>query len=40
MEAQHIYVQYRNHFGGNWCRVTMGTLDEMQFFLKALKGMA
>ena len=39
MEAQHIYVQFRNHFGGNWCRVTMGTPDEMQLFCKALNGM-
>ena len=39
MEARSIYVQFRNHFGGNWCRVTMGTLDEMQLFCTVLKGM-
>ena len=40
MEAQNIYVQARNHFGGKWCRVTMGTLEEMQMFCNALKAMA
>jgi histidinol-phosphate aminotransferase len=39
MEARHIYVQFRNHFGGKWCRVSMGSLDEMQFFCTALKEM-
>ena len=39
MEAQNIYVQFRSHFGGKWCRVTMGTMDEMQLFCTALKAM-
>jgi histidinol-phosphate aminotransferase len=39
MEAQNIYVQYRSHFGGKWCRVTMGTMDEMQLFCKKLEAM-
>ncbi len=38
METQNIYVQFRSHFGGKWCRVTMGTMDEMQLFCTALKG--
>ena len=37
MEAQHIYVQFRPHFGGRWCRVSMGTVEEMQQFCTALK---
>lgn len=37
MEARNIYVQFRNHFGGNWCRVSMGTLEEMQLFCSRLK---
>jgi len=37
MQAKNIYVQYRDHFGGKWCRVSMGTIEEMQFFCSALK---
>jgi histidinol-phosphate aminotransferase len=40
MEAKKIFVQYRDHFGGKWCRVTMGTIDEMQTFCAALKSIA
>jgi histidinol-phosphate aminotransferase len=40
MEAKNIYVQYRNHFGGKWCRVTMGTQEEMRVFCTALKTIA
>jgi histidinol-phosphate aminotransferase len=40
MEEKNIFVQYRNHFGGKWCRVTMGTLDEMKTFCAALKEIA
>jgi len=39
MEAQNMYVQFRNHFGGKWCRVTMGTMDEMQLFCRKLEAM-
>jgi histidinol-phosphate aminotransferase len=37
MQAKNIYVQYREHFGGKWCRVSMGTIEEMQSFCSALK---
>ncbi len=37
MEANNIFVQNRNHFNGKWCRVTMGTIEEMQSFCKVLK---
>jgi histidinol-phosphate aminotransferase len=37
MQAQNIFVQYREHFGGKWCRVSMGTLEEMQAFCSALR---
>jgi histidinol-phosphate aminotransferase len=37
METKNIFVQHREHFGGKWCRVTMGTEEEMQQFVKALK---
>jgi histidinol-phosphate aminotransferase len=37
MQAQNIFVQYREHFGGKWCRLSMGTLEEMQTFSSALK---
>ncbi|HEU4573655.1 MAG TPA: histidinol-phosphate transaminase [Chitinophagaceae bacterium] len=32
-----IYVQQREHFGGKWCRVSMGTVDEMLQFNNALE---
>ena len=37
MHQKNIYVQFRNHFGGKWCRVTIGTIEEMQTFIKALE---
>ncbi len=40
MQAKNIFVQYRNHFGGKWCRVSMGTIEEMQQFCSALKSIA
>jgi histidinol-phosphate aminotransferase len=40
MKAKNIYVQYRDHFGGKWCRVSMGTIEEMQAFCSALKSIA
>ena len=38
MQAKNIYVQFREHFDGKWCRVSMGTIEEMQQFCNALKG--
>ena len=40
MQEKNIFVQYRNHFGGKWCRVSMGTIEEMQTFCSALKSIA
>jgi len=40
MQTRNIYVQYRDHFGGQWCRVSMGTLEEMKIFCTALKDIA
>ena len=40
MQAKNIYVQFREHFGGKWCRVSMGTTEEMQQFCSALKEIA
>ena len=40
MQAKNIYVQYQDHFGGKWCRVSMGTLQEMASFCAALKSIA
>ncbi|HKB45841.1 MAG TPA: aminotransferase class I/II-fold pyridoxal phosphate-dependent enzyme [Chitinophagaceae bacterium] len=40
MQAKNIYVQFREHFGGKWCRVSMGTIEEMQQFCNALKEIA
>jgi histidinol-phosphate aminotransferase len=37
MQKQNIMVQHRNHFGGKWCRVSMGTMEEMKLFAKALE---
>jgi histidinol-phosphate aminotransferase len=39
MEKENIMVQYRNHFGGKWCRVSMGTMEEMKAFGKVLETM-
>lgn len=36
MLAKDIHVQYREHFGGKWCRVSMGTMEEMERFCGAL----
>jgi histidinol-phosphate aminotransferase len=40
MQEKDIFVQYRDHFGGKWCRVSMGTLEEMKSFCTALKEIA
>ncbi len=40
MQAKNIYVQFREHFNGRWCRVSMGTIEEMQQFCNALKKIA
>ncbi len=40
MKEKNIYVQYREHFDGKWCRVSMGTVAEMQQFVAALKAIA
>jgi histidinol-phosphate aminotransferase len=40
MKQRNIEVQYREHYGGKWCRVSMGTIEEMQFFTKALQEIA
>jgi histidinol-phosphate aminotransferase len=40
MKQRNIEVQYREHYGGKWCRVSMGTIEEMQMFTKALQEIA
>jgi len=40
MQAKNIYVQFREHFNGRWCRVSMGTIEEMQQFCNSLKEIA
>jgi len=40
MAEKNIFVQFRNHFGGKWCRVSMGTNDEMKTFCAVLKEIA
>jgi histidinol-phosphate aminotransferase len=37
MKLRNIEVQYREHYGGKWCRVSIGTIEEMQMFTKALQ---
>lgn len=37
MKQRNIEVQFRQHYGGKWCRVSMGTIEEMQIFTKALQ---
>lgn len=37
MQKQNIMVQHREHFGGKWCRVSMGTMEEMKLFARALE---
>jgi len=40
MQQRNILVKYRDAYGATWCRVTMGTLKEMQQFAAALKSIA
>ena len=40
MQEKNIYIQFRNHFGGKWCRVSIGTIEEMRSFCSALKSIA
>jgi histidinol-phosphate aminotransferase len=40
MQSKNIYVQFREHFGGKWCRVSMGTIEEMKQFCSALEQIA
>lgn len=40
MKSRNIQVQFREHYNGKWCRVTMGTNEEMQVFSNALKEIA
>jgi histidinol-phosphate aminotransferase len=37
MRKRNIMVQHRNHFGEKWCRVSIGTLEEMDLFCKSLR---
>jgi histidinol-phosphate aminotransferase len=37
MKQRNIEVQFRQHYGGKWCRVSMGTIEEMQIFTNALR---
>ncbi len=37
MKLRNIEVQYREHYGEKWCRVSMGQIEEMQLFTKALQ---
>jgi histidinol-phosphate aminotransferase len=37
MKVKGLAVQYRDHFGGKWCRVSMGTEAEMKQFCDAMK---
>ena len=40
MQDKNIYVQFRPHFGGKWCRVSIGTTEEMEAFVSRLKEIA
>lgn len=40
MKQRNIEVQFREHYGGKWCRVSMGTIEEMEIFTKALREIA
>lgn len=40
LKTKNIFVQSRKHFNGKWCRVSMGTIEEMQQFCAALKEIA
>jgi len=37
MKQRNIEVQFRQHYGGKWCRVSMGTIEEMKMFTEALR---
>ena len=37
MQKKNIMVQYRDHFAGKWCRVSMGTTEEMKAFCANLR---
>jgi histidinol-phosphate aminotransferase len=37
MKQKNIQVKYRDAYGGKWCRVTMGTIEEMRAFTMACK---
>ena len=37
MAAQEVGVRAFNFMGKNWCRVSMGTMPEMQLFIDALQ---
>ncbi|HVZ56038.1 MAG TPA: histidinol-phosphate transaminase [Chitinophagaceae bacterium] len=37
LKQRNILVQRREHFGGVWCRVSMGTVDEMLQFTQAVE---
>ena len=37
MKNKNIQVQFRDHYDGKWCRVTMGTMEEMKTFTAALQ---
>ncbi len=40
MNSKNIQVQFREHYGGKWSGVTMGTIEEMQIFTNTLKQIA
>lgn len=40
LQDKNIYVQFRPHFGGKWCRVSIGTTAEMEAFVRGLKEIA
>jgi len=37
MQRNNIQVKYRDAYGAKWCRITMGTPEEMEAFDKAVK---
>jgi len=40
MKNKNIHLRIRDAYGGKWCRVTMGTLEEIQTFTNTLKEIA
>jgi histidinol-phosphate aminotransferase len=40
MKNKNIHLRFRDAYGGKWCRVTMGTPEEMQSFTNVLKEIA